>query len=387
MRLATAWHRKSRVRLILAATLAAVALVGCVLTLSRAGNSPARAAAGPAVDVPADELQMINSAARSCPTLTPPRLAAQIMANSGFDAQTHDGDRQGIAGLTDAAWKQWAPGPAAQRGGVRDNIDALAHLMCDLIGHLRSQAVSGDPWHLSLASFLVGLPTVVQLGSVPAGAAGDYVRQVDSYAAWYSGLPQFGGPVTAASPPSTATVGKPPSAQPTHPPTPASAPPTNRAGQAGSPNKPGQAGSTDHTVPGTRSAYTTIQAESYSDQSGTVTEACIDAGGGSDVGKMANEDWLRYNALDFGSTGATSLRVRFASDLPTDMSGWVELRVDSLSASPVTSIPVRNTGGWQNWVTLSANMPRLTGPHTVFITSYNASDWEIGNVNWISFQH
>jgi hypothetical protein len=49
------------------------------------------------------------------------------------------------------------------------------------------------------------------------------------------------------------------------------------------------------------SAFTTVQAEAYSSQSGTQTESTGDTGGGQDVGYLANGDWLGYGGVDFGS--------------------------------------------------------------------------------------
>ena len=49
-------------------------------------------------------------------------------------------------------------------------------------------------------------------------------------------------------------------------------------------------------------AYGTIQAESFNAQSGTQLEATTDAGGGQDIGFIANGDWASYPNVDFGSS-------------------------------------------------------------------------------------
>jgi hypothetical protein len=53
---------------------------------------------------------------------------------------------------------------------------------------------------------------------------------------------------------------------------------------------------------GNRNAYAIIQAESFNAQSGVQTEATTDAGGGQDVGFIANGDFMRYDRVDFGAT-------------------------------------------------------------------------------------
>src|SRR4051794_31883649 len=102
-------------------------------------------------------------------------------------------------------------------------------------------------------------------------------------------------------------------------------------------------------------AYSTIQAEACSDQGGTATEATTDTGGGSDLAALANGDWAKYPAVDFGSTAATQFVARVASGAGAGVSGLVEVRLDSRTAAPVGSFSVASTGGWQSWRTVPAN--------------------------------
>ncbi|WP_428964155.1 ricin-type beta-trefoil lectin domain protein [Micromonospora fluostatini] len=141
-----------------------------------------------------EHLTTIQAAARSCPALTPARLAGQLMAESGLDpraTRTASGG-QGIAGLTDEAWKKWAPWPGAKRSDSAANIIALAHKMCDLSGQLRLTEVAGDSWRLSLAAFHRGLDTVRETDGIPPAAV-EYVDQATGYAAYYGRLVPFGG--------------------------------------------------------------------------------------------------------------------------------------------------------------------------------------------------
>ncbi|WP_416903611.1 ricin-type beta-trefoil lectin domain protein [Micromonospora echinospora] len=142
-----------------------------------------------------DELTAtIVAAARSCPMLTPARLAGQLMAESGLDAQdrqTASGGR-GIAGLDDEEWRKWAPWPDAERADGTANTVALAHLLCDLSGQLRLAEVDGDTWRLSVAAFHVGRTAVEKAHKVPAEAV-EYVDRVSGFAAYYARLTAFGG--------------------------------------------------------------------------------------------------------------------------------------------------------------------------------------------------
>jgi hypothetical protein len=136
---------------------------------------------------------------------------------------------------------------------------------------------------------------------------------------------------------------------------------------------------------GTASAYSTIQAESYSSQSGTQTETCSDAGGGQDVGWIANGDWLGYANVDFGGGGATQFSARVASGAAGGVSGLVQVALDSPNAAPIGSFAIANTGGWQSWRTVPANISRVTGVHTVYLTFASGQPADFVNVNWFTF--
>ncbi|CAM5672262.1 Carbohydrate-binding protein OS=Streptomyces tendae OX=1932 GN=GUR47_02160 PE=3 SV=1 [Streptomyces tendae] len=91
---------------------------------------------------------------------------------------------------------------------------------------------------------------------------------------------------------------------------------------------------------GDRDAYGTIEAESYDAQSGAVTEATSDWGGGSNLGALANGDWVQYKGVKFGSSAATQFKARVASGAAAGVSGLVEVRLDSRGNAPVGSFAV-----------------------------------------------
>jgi beta-glucanase (GH16 family) len=134
-------------------------------------------------------------------------------------------------------------------------------------------------------------------------------------------------------------------------------------------------------------AYGTIQAENANAQSGTQTEATTDSGGGQDVGWIANGDWLRFDNVNFGATPATQFYGRVASGAAGGVSGLVEVRLDSLSNAPIGSFAVGNTGGWQSWRTVPANISAVTGTHTVYLTFTSGQPADFVNINWLSFGH
>ncbi|RKN46003.1 carbohydrate-binding protein [Streptomyces hoynatensis] len=133
------------------------------------------------------------------------------------------------------------------------------------------------------------------------------------------------------------------------------------------------------------SAYATLQAENYTEQSGVVAETTTDTGGGQNLGYLANGDWVRYSGIEFGSTGATQFKARVASGAASGISGLIEVRLDSRTATPVGSLAVAGTGGWQSWQTIPANISRITGTHDVYLTFTSGQPADFANLNWFTF--
>ncbi|MER5804777.1 MULTISPECIES: glycoside hydrolase family 16 protein [Streptomyces] len=138
---------------------------------------------------------------------------------------------------------------------------------------------------------------------------------------------------------------------------------------------------------GNRDAYAAIQAESYESQSGTSTETTTDTGGGQDIGSLAGGDWALYKGVNFGSTAATQFYGRVASGAASGVSGLVEVRLDSRTSTPIGSFAVGNTGGWQSWRTVPANITGVTGTHDVYLTFTSGQPADFVNVNWFDFGH
>jgi hypothetical protein len=135
------------------------------------------------------------------------------------------------------------------------------------------------------------------------------------------------------------------------------------------------------------SAYTTIQAEAFQQQGGLLVEATTDTGGGQNIAAIANGDWALYRGLDFGGTAARQFVARVASGAAGGVSGLVEVRLDSRSNPPIGSFAIANTGGWQSWRTVPANISGVTGVHDVYLTFTSGQPADFVNVNWFTFGH
>jgi beta-glucanase (GH16 family) len=135
------------------------------------------------------------------------------------------------------------------------------------------------------------------------------------------------------------------------------------------------------------SAYSTIQAESFNGQQGVAVEACTDSGGGQNIAALHNGDWARYNGVDFGGSAARQFVGRVASGASGGVSGLVEVRIDSPTSAVLGSFAVANTGGWQSWRTVPANVGGVTGVHDVYLTFTSGQPADFVNVNWFTFGH
>ncbi|GAA1264179.1 carbohydrate-binding protein [Sphaerisporangium rubeum] len=136
---------------------------------------------------------------------------------------------------------------------------------------------------------------------------------------------------------------------------------------------------------GGHNARSTIQAENYQAQNGVQVETTTDSGGGQNVSHIANGDWLRFDNVNFGSTPVTQFVARVASGAAGGVSGLVQVRLDSLSNPPIGDFAVGNTGGWQTWRTVPANIAQTTGTHTVYITFTSGQPADFVNLNWFTF--
>jgi beta-glucanase (GH16 family) len=136
--------------------------------------------------------------------------------------------------------------------------------------------------------------------------------------------------------------------------------------------------------PGGINAYARIEAESFSQQSGLQTEQCQE--GGSNVGWAANGDWALYRGVNFGSTPARTFEARVASGAEGGISGLVEVRLDNVNNAPIGSFAIANTGGWQSWRTVPANISGVTGTHDVYLRFTSGQPADFVNLNWFTFR-
>ena len=118
----------------------------------------------------------------------------------------------------------------------------------------------------------------------------------------------------------------------------------------------------------------TIQAESYLWMQGVQTEDTSDVNGGKNVGYIDTGDWMSYREVTIPSTGAYRVEYRVASG---DSGG--SLQLDKAGGTQVyRRVSIQNTGGWQNWQTVSHTVNLNAGPIAFGIKAIGGG-W---NINW-----
>ena len=117
----------------------------------------------------------------------------------------------------------------------------------------------------------------------------------------------------------------------------------------------------------------------YRTSEGVSIEATTDSGGGYDVGWATAGEWLNYT-VNVTAAGTYTVQVRVANN---GQGGTFHFNVDRSSATGELTVP--NTGGWQNWQTLSTSITLSAGSHIIQLAMDSiGSAGTVGNFNWFS---
>lgn len=142
-----------------------------------------------------------------------------------------------------------------------------------------------------------------------------------------------------------------------------SAPKSSSSSQATSKSSSTASSVTGKVVPGL------IEAESYDAMSGIQTEVCAE--GTLDVGWIDTGDWFDYKVTVLTS-GDYTLEYRTASLNATGKLDFV------INGTTLSSTVIPNTGGWQNWTTVSTTVRLSAGAQTIRLYASGPGF----NLNW-----
>ncbi|WP_256725918.1 lytic transglycosylase domain-containing protein [Streptomyces sp. IMTB 2501] len=160
--------------LALGVVLVVTAGVGVVWWLSRPPALPA---------IPDRYLVTVQSAARTCPQLSVPLLAAQLDAESHWDPRADSGRAQGIAQFRPSTWAEWGKDYAgdgkADVWNPADAIPAQGAYMCHLFKQVKG--IPGDPTRLALAAYNAGPVAVLKARGIPRiPETQNYVNRIEA---------------------------------------------------------------------------------------------------------------------------------------------------------------------------------------------------------------
>lgn len=117
-----------------------------------------------------------------------------------------------------------------------------------------------------------------------------------------------------------------------------------------------------------------LKAICWSQMSGVQREITNDSDGGKDAGYIDTNDWLVY-LVDVPKAGSYQVEYRLASPNSNGV-----IRIEKAGGGLTYGrINVQNTGGWQNWVTISQTITLSAGMQYIGIAA------EVGgyNLNWL----
>jgi arabinoxylan arabinofuranohydrolase len=120
------------------------------------------------------------------------------------------------------------------------------------------------------------------------------------------------------------------------------------------------------------------EAETIDNEQGIETEG--PPTGTRNLAFIDNGDWVQVSNVDFGA-GAGRFEARVAS---AANGGNIQIVLDNLANAPVGTLSVGNTGGWQNWQTVSGPISTVTGLHNVYLR-FTGGSGALLNFDWWRF--
>lgn len=142
-------------------------------------------------------------------------------------------------------------------------------------------------------------------------------------------------------------------------------------------------GTSSAVVVTTSAPMTPIVHDAYSPIIGGSFDAADGASrSGSYATGLDTGDWIRFMNVDFGSTGAQSVRIKIGVP-KSNAGGRIDIRLDSPSGPTVGSVVVQTTGGYASFVEQVAAIAQTTGRHDVYLCV--GSGWGVGQIDTFRF--
>ncbi len=132
-----------------------------------------------------------------------------------------------------------------------------------------------------------------------------------------------------------------------------------------------------------------FEAESYDQSQGITTDYDQNRSGGANIGGVQHGEWVKYNSIDFGDSGASHINISYSSSNINNeaVAGRVEVILDSLDNQPAAVVSTHTTGsGWGTYVLEGADIASaITGVHDVYLRFYSQTGKYVANIDYIQF--
>lgn len=99
------------------------------------------------------------------------------------------------------------------------------------------------------------------------------------------------------------------------------------------------------------------------------------------VDEISNNAWIKYNDVDFGSRTYSKILARVAST----SDGQIEIRLGSESGKLISTVSIKNTGGFSHWKTISAPIAIQANNINDVVCVFKTNTPNSMALNWIQF--
>ncbi|MGW4466735.1 hypothetical protein [Micromonospora sp. NPDC004704] len=169
--------------------------------------------------VPDTYVPLVVTAGKVCPEVPAARIAAQLMAASGFETDVLGEDgAEGVAQFRPELWQVYAPSPTASPSDPNQAVPALGRAMCALVDDF--EPLAGEAYPVALAAFQWGTEAVRKAGGVPdAPSLRTFNEMVSDYTAYYEQDPRLEPKTVAPTRRAPSSAGANPNPTPSRTPT------------------------------------------------------------------------------------------------------------------------------------------------------------------------
>ncbi|MDW7691179.1 carbohydrate-binding protein [Flammeovirgaceae bacterium SG7u.111] len=126
-------------------------------------------------------------------------------------------------------------------------------------------------------------------------------------------------------------------------------------------------------------AFARIEAEGYSNASGTATAATSDVDGEEEVASIQDSDWIMFKNVDLTDAGGLDVRVASPHEGTT-----IEVRLGAYDGALISTVEVPNTGSASAWETVKSEVEEMEGEYNVYLV-FKGTSADLVNINWLQF--